>query len=36
VGTSFYRARGFGAVEEVETELFGEETTETLFRRPVE
>jgi len=36
VGTSFYRARGFEAVGTERVELFGEEATETLFRRPVE
>jgi len=36
VGGTFYRSRGFEPVAEEQTELFGEETTETLFRRPVE
>lgn len=35
-GVSFYRKHGFSAVAEKQTELFGEETTETLFSRPVE
>lgn len=36
IGGSFYRSRGFEAVGTDETELFGEQVTETLFCRPLE
>jgi ribosomal protein S18 acetylase RimI-like enzyme len=36
IGHSFYQSRGFEPVERKETELFGEQASETLFSRPVE
>ena len=35
VGVSFYRARGYEAVEESEVELFGERVSELTFRGPL-
>jgi len=36
IGGSFYRSRGFEAVETDGTELFGEPVSETVFRRQIE
>jgi len=36
IGHFFYQSRGFEPVERKETELFGEQASETLFSRPVE
>lgn len=36
VGASFYESRGFEAVREESTELFGESVRETVFRRALE